>query len=79
MPPPPQATAPQVDWSPFDSKVQFRLADLLYRRAELSTSNVDMLLELWAISMAKYDAPAPFRSYQEMHMIIDSSKLGDIP
>jgi hypothetical protein len=80
-PPPPRSTAPQGDWSPFDSEIQFKLADLLYRRAELSTTNVDTLLDLWARSLADLDldAAAPFRSYQEMLSVIDSSMLGDVP
>ncbi|KAI9456212.1 hypothetical protein F5148DRAFT_1323925 [Russula earlei] len=68
--------AQQGDWHPFDSEVQFNLADLLYRRAELSNSNIDALLDLWARSMGN---PAPFRSFKEMHAMIDSSELGDIP
>jgi hypothetical protein len=71
--------AAQGDWSPFNSEVQFNLADLLYRRAELSLSNIDNLLELWEKSMAGLGGSAPFWSYQEMHAIIDSSKLGDAP
>lgn len=67
------------DWSPFVSEVQFELADLLYRRAELSTTNVEDLLELWARSLSLSGAPAPFRSCREMHAVIDSSILGDIP
>ena len=59
--------------------MQFRLADLLYRRAELSTANIDTLLELWAKSLAHFDASGPFRSQKEMHSIIDSSMLGDVP
>lgn len=59
--------------------MQFRLADLLYWCAELSTANVDTLLELWAISMAEFNVPTPFRSNQDMHTIIDSSQFGDIP
>lgn len=59
--------------------MQFTLADLLYRRAELSTTNINTLLELWARSLADFDASAPFRSYQEMHSIIDASMLGNVP
>lgn len=70
---------PQGDWSPFDSEVQFSLADLLYRRAELSTTNIDTLLELWARSLADFDVSAPFRSYQEMLSMIDLSMHGDVP
>ena len=78
-PPSPRAASLQGDWSPFDSEAQFSLADLLYRRAELSSANIDTLLELWARSLADVDASAPFRSHQEMHLIIDSSILGDVP
>jgi hypothetical protein len=55
-PPPPQAAALQGDWSPFDSEAQFSLADLLYWQAELSSTNIDTLLELWARSLADVDA-----------------------
>ena len=41
--------------------------------------NINALLELWARSLANFDADAPFRSYQEMHSIIDSSMLGNVP
>jgi len=78
-PPPPQETAPQGDWSPFDSEVQFHLTDLLYWCAELSATNIDTLLELWARSMADFEASSPFQSCQDMYSTIDSSKLGNIP
>ena len=69
----------QEDWSPFDSEVQFELADLLYHCAKLSITNVEDLLELWARSLSLSGAPAPFRSCWEMHAVIDSLMLGDIP
>jgi Plavaka transposase len=78
-PPLPRTAAPLGDWSPFNSEVQFELADLLYRRAELSTTNVEDLLELWARSLSVSGTPAPFRSCREMHTFIDSSMLGDSP
>jgi len=46
MPPSPQETPVQGDWMPFSSEVQFKVADLLYRRTELSASNIDLLLDL---------------------------------
>jgi Plavaka transposase len=78
-PPPPRTAAQYGDWSPFNSEVQFELADLLYRRAELSTTNVEDLLELWGRSLSVSGARAPFRSCREMHAFIDSSMLGDSP
>ena len=66
---------------PFSSEVQFKVADLLYRRAELSTSNIDLLLDLWAESLEELDASegAPFKNHDELYSTIDSSTLGDIP
>jgi len=80
-PPVPRTTAQHGDWSPFNNEVQFELADLLYRRAELSTTNVEDLLELWArsLSVSGTGTPAPFKSCREMHKTIDSSMLGDSP
>lgn len=78
-PPEPRHSIPQGDWTPFNSEIQFKVADLLYRRAELSAPNVDALLELWVESLAEHGTPAPFSSHEEMHKTIDSCILGDIP
>lgn len=78
-PPPPQATALQGDWTPFDSGVQFKLAELLYVRAQVSAANIDTLLEIWAQSLAEADGLAPFESHQHMYATIDASVLGDVP
>ncbi|KAI9438995.1 hypothetical protein H4582DRAFT_2111280 [Lactarius indigo] len=78
-PPQPQEGAPEGDWSPFENEVQFQLADLIYRRAELSATNIDSLLQLWAQSMSQFDAPAPFESHKDLYALIDSSVLGDVP
>lgn len=80
-PPSPRETPLQGDWTPFSSEVQFKIADLLYRRAELSMSNIDLLLDLWAESLEDLDASqgAPFKNHEELFSTIDSSTLGDIP
>jgi hypothetical protein len=80
-PPSPWETPLPGDWTPFSSEVQFKVADLLYRRAELSTSNIDLLLDLWAESLEALDAAqgAPFENHEQLYSTIDSSTLGDIP
>lgn len=78
-PPPPRETPLQGDWGPFESKVQFELADILYRRAEISGSNVDALLDVWAESMSQSGGVPPLSNHREMHTVIDSSTLGDVP
>lgn len=78
-PPHPQESASEGDWAPFQNGVQFQLADLIYRRAELSASNINLLLSLWAQSTSQFDTPAPFKNQEDMHAFIDSSVLGDVP
>jgi hypothetical protein len=79
MPPPRQETQLQGDWAPFNDKVQFELADFLFRGAELSASKVDTLLDLWTQSLYEFDAPGPMKDHRELHTLIDSSTLGDVP
>ena len=64
---------------PFNSEAQFKLADLLYRCAQVSALNIDTLLEIWAQSVHEFDTSAPFKSHDDIHTTIDSSMLGDIP
>ncbi len=67
------------DWTPFESEVQFKLAELLYSRAEVSAANIDNLLEIWAQSSAEASRSAPFESHEHMHATIDASVHSDVP
>ena len=71
----------QGDWTPFESEAHFRLADLLYFRAEVSSANINALLETWAQILFELEAdiPAPFETHQHMYATIDTSVLGDVP
>jgi hypothetical protein len=57
--------APQVhmipdNWSPFESGVQFLIADLLYHYVKMSASNINTLMELWEIFTDGFEVSAPF-------------------
>lgn len=80
----PAGTAPpqranDAGWAPFETEQEFRLADFLYRKAEMSASNIDELLEIWALSMAQNDDLGPFQNYEQMYGAIDSISFGDAP
>ncbi|KAJ3760778.1 hypothetical protein EV360DRAFT_93378 [Lentinula raphanica] len=69
------------DWHPFDGEAQFRLADLLFRKDEMSQGNVDELLDIWScfqhqeIEESGCDncVPGrPFTNHDDMYNIIDS-------
>jgi len=78
-PPLPRAPTLNDDWSPYEDEVQYRTADLLYRRIEMSQSNIDDLLELWALSLMKHDNLGPFDSYKHIYDTIDATHVGDAP
>ena len=68
----------QTDWTPFNSRVGFELAMLLFKNAELSHSKIDNLMELWTASMIEVGGVAPFESHEGLLHQIDQIKLGHI-
>ncbi|KAJ6622755.1 hypothetical protein B0H10DRAFT_1873823 [Mycena sp. CBHHK59/15] len=78
-PPPPRSSASPDDWSPFADEVQFRTADFLFRRVEMSQGNIDYLLELWGLSMMKHGDLGPYDNYQQLYAAIDDVRVGDAP
>jgi hypothetical protein len=67
------------DWSPFNDQVDFEMADLVYRRCQLSAESIDEIMALWAASLLKHRDVPPFHNHREMHRKIDSILLGDVP
>src|SRR5258708_19341431 len=59
--PPPPRPLPETPWDPYANGVQFKTADFLYRRVEMSAGAIDELLDLWAESMEDSVPPPPFR------------------
>ncbi len=66
-------------FEPFDDEVQFRLADFLFRKVQMSQGNIDELLELWALSQKDHNTFGPFADHDELYDRIDAIKLGDAP
>ena len=54
------------------------MADFLYRQEEMSARNINILLDLWALNMAKHDYVGPFSSCEYMYSVIDNIKHGDV-
>lgn len=79
MPPPPRTTPPAGDWTSFSDELQFKTADFLYRRVEMSAPNIDYLMELWAFSKLKDGDFGPFEGSEDMYAAIDAIPLGSVP
>jgi len=70
---------PETPWDPYANGVQFKTADFLYRRVEMSAGAIDELLDLWAESMENSVPPPPFDSHQHIYKTIDATQHGDAP
>ena len=80
--PPPVHSAPQHssdDWFPYESCVQFELADFLYRHNQMSQGDTDILLNLINAMLTSHGDHAPFKNHSDMHNTIDATTLGKAP
>lgn len=77
-PPPPKPTQSDRDYSPFQSRVAFETAELLYKREQMSAGNIDDLLELWTASVVELGGDAPFPDHDTLYSTIDDIPLGDV-
>ncbi len=76
--PPPVAPISNV-WSPFHNEVQFRLADFLFRKVEMSQRDIDELMDLWALDLQKHEGEAPFDNHQALYQAINEIRVGSAP
>ncbi len=65
--PPPPRLLPETPWDPYANGVQFKTADFLYRRVEMSAGAIDELLDLWAESMED-SVPPPLLTHTSTFM-----------
>ena len=80
-PAPPRSNLPPNPWTPFDNAAHFLLADFLYRKVQMSGSNINELLEFWALSVMEHgiDSTAPYESCHSLYATIDAIQDGDAP
>ncbi|KAH7924426.1 hypothetical protein BV22DRAFT_1047450, partial [Leucogyrophana mollusca] len=77
-PPPPAPEKSPDDWTPYRNRIEFELAELLFKRSHMSTSSMDVLFDLWAATLAKHDDVPPFADHHDFYKVIDSTPLGDV-
>ena len=77
-PPPPWDYPPPNDYSPFTDRGAFELADLIFRKAQMSGGNINDLLQIWASTLPADEDP-PFINKQHLYDTIDQIELGDAP
>jgi Plavaka transposase len=66
------------DWMPYDNRLQFEVADFLFRRNQMSAGDINFLLSLWTASLAIHSDEPPFSKATHLYETIDSTPLGDV-
>jgi len=77
-PPPRGSDKGPDDWTPYNNRLQFEVADFLFRRNQMSAGDINHLLELWAACLAITDIEPPFWKATHLYNSIDSTPLGDV-
>lgn len=78
LPPPRPSDRGPDDWAPYTSRVEFEVADFLFRRNQMSGGDIDFIFNLWAASLAVHGDTPPFASHVDMYSTIDATPLGDV-
>ncbi|KAJ7027114.1 hypothetical protein C8F04DRAFT_1288082 [Mycena alexandri] len=77
-PPPMKVHPPPDDYSPFKHQLDFHLADLLYRKIQMSAGAIDELMQNWA-ARPKSAADPPFADHEDLYNTIDATDIGHVP
>jgi len=67
------------DWTPYTSRLQFELAELLYSKTQMSAGNIDHLMKIWAAHGAEQGEEPPFLDHNDLYNTIDATDLGHVP
>ena len=76
--PEPHQAKSKDDWSPYGSHLEFKLANFLYTRSQMSASDINTLLDMWAASLIEAGKRPLFSDYKQMYQTIDNTELGDV-
>ncbi|KAJ7480981.1 hypothetical protein FB451DRAFT_1350862 [Mycena latifolia] len=77
-PPPPKEFPPADDYTPYAGREDFDLADLLYRRVQMSAGAIDELMQNWAARPESAGDP-PFADHEDLYNTIDATEIGHVP
>ena len=77
--PPEQPRSAGDDWSPFCNRLEFETADFLFRQNQMSSGDINVLLDLWAASLVEHGGHPPFADHRDLHGTLDAISYGDVP
>ena len=80
-PPPPDPhsnLSPPGNWTPYNNRTEFELADLLFTHQQMSAKGINDLLKIWEASGIPFDCPPPFTNVADLYETIDSTPYSDL-
>lgn len=66
------------DWTPFQGRLEFELAEFLYTRNQMPGQQIDTLLDIWGESLLRAGAHPLFENHRELYKTIDAIQEGDV-
>ncbi|KAG2030016.1 hypothetical protein BDR03DRAFT_842738, partial [Suillus americanus] len=75
LPPPKSAH----DWSPYRNDIEFATAEFTFKQRHMSNAAADTLFDLMAALLAKHNDNPPFTDHKDLHKVIDTMQLGNVP
>ncbi|KAJ7610408.1 hypothetical protein FB45DRAFT_1121445 [Roridomyces roridus] len=66
-------------WAPFSDRAEFDFANFHFTEAQSSEKDINTALDIWAASVMKYGATAPWKDAREMYAAIDTIRDGQAP
>ncbi|KAI0073291.1 hypothetical protein K474DRAFT_1686266 [Panus rudis PR-1116 ss-1] len=67
------------DWTPFESRAAFKLANFLYQRVQMFQGNIDELMDYWAETLLEHGGSPPFADHQDLLSTINQIPHSDAP
>lgn len=84
-PPPPYSVDEQCNdddpYFPFSGAAEFKLAEFLFKKVQMSAGNITTLMDIWAeLNGRDHDDPnPPFDKSKDLYDTIDAIPFGDVP
>jgi hypothetical protein len=66
------------DWTPFCNHSEFETAKFLYTQNQMTASQIDQLLDIWASTLTNHNNKSLFVDHHDLYNIINSSPFSDV-
>jgi hypothetical protein len=66
------------NWTPYQDHIAFETVDFIFQHDQMSAGNADILLQLWAASLACHGDSPPFSNHQDLYDTIDATPIGGV-